>query len=308
VTSTTPGGNLERPLDVCATVAVNGAAYVYRGTSFDADLASRMVEAIRTPGFALLDVWELCTAYYVPKNKASRRTLATTLEELGLASGLIQRRDTADYAVAYRDAGAALAGQPTLAPDPLPQRFAPLLDHRVGLVLAGSAGAKVRTAGRLLAEAAVLSGLWAAQRDDYPVTVKTGHSISELILASEPFEYTGISRPDALVLVAPEGLARSRRRLLERTPEQRLYAAADLEGIEGGAPLLALDVERVPHGGRALALLAAALVDGGALAPEALEAAAREAGPAHAEESLRTIRAGLDALVRARRSSGVAAS
>ena len=42
VTSTTPGGNLEHPLDVCATVGVNGAAYVYRGTSFDEDLATHV--------------------------------------------------------------------------------------------------------------------------------------------------------------------------------------------------------------------------------------------------------------------------
>ena len=47
VTSTTPGGNLEHPLDVCATVGVNGAAYVYRGTSFDDELASRFADAIR---------------------------------------------------------------------------------------------------------------------------------------------------------------------------------------------------------------------------------------------------------------------
>ncbi len=79
-TSTTPGGNLEAPLDLCGTVAVNGAAYAWRGTSFDDDLAERMVEAVRTPGFALLDVWELCTSFFVPANHASRRTLATTLD------------------------------------------------------------------------------------------------------------------------------------------------------------------------------------------------------------------------------------
>ncbi len=29
----------------------------------------------------------------------------------------------------------------------------------------------------------LLSGLWASQADDYPVTVQTGHSISELIFS-----------------------------------------------------------------------------------------------------------------------------
>ena len=43
ITSTTPGGNLEHPLDICGTVGVNGAGYVYRGTSFDQELPERMV-------------------------------------------------------------------------------------------------------------------------------------------------------------------------------------------------------------------------------------------------------------------------
>ncbi len=39
ITATTRGGNLERPLDLCATVAVNGAGFAWRGTAFDRDLA-----------------------------------------------------------------------------------------------------------------------------------------------------------------------------------------------------------------------------------------------------------------------------
>ena len=38
VTVTTRQGNLERPLDICSTVAVNGAGYVWRGTAFDREL------------------------------------------------------------------------------------------------------------------------------------------------------------------------------------------------------------------------------------------------------------------------------
>ena len=68
-TSTTPGGHLERPLDLCATTAAGGATWVYRGTSFDADLAQRIGEAIAHPGFALLDIWEPCTAYYAARHR-----------------------------------------------------------------------------------------------------------------------------------------------------------------------------------------------------------------------------------------------
>ena len=83
VTATTRAGNLERPLDVCATVAVNGAGFVWRGTAFDRDLADIIAEAVRSESFALLDIWELCTAYYVPNNEFSRKLLEATRDSVG---------------------------------------------------------------------------------------------------------------------------------------------------------------------------------------------------------------------------------
>ena len=125
VTSTTPAGNLEHPLDICGTVGVNGAAYVYRGTSFDDDLTERLVDAIRHPGFALLDIWELCTAYYVRANHFSRRAIAETMEGLGLVAGVLYERDVADYAAAYREAHAADLGTATSGPAVIPVEYQP---------------------------------------------------------------------------------------------------------------------------------------------------------------------------------------
>src|SRR5574338_1417669 len=104
VTATTPGGNLEQPLDICATVAVNGAAFAHRATQWDDDLADRLVEAIETPGFALLDVWELCTAYFVKGNRLSRSGMRALMEERALRPGTVVRREVAEYASAYRRA------------------------------------------------------------------------------------------------------------------------------------------------------------------------------------------------------------
>ena len=120
MTATTPAGNLEHPLDICGTVGVNGAGYVYRGTSFDDDLTERLVDAIRHPGFALLDIWELCTAYYVRANHFSRRAIAETMEGLGLAAGVLYERDVADYATAYREAHAADLGTALSGPAAIP--------------------------------------------------------------------------------------------------------------------------------------------------------------------------------------------
>jgi len=204
ITATTPGGNLEHPIDICATVGVNGAGYVYRGTSFDKELPQRIVEAIQHPGFALLDVWDLCTAYFVPKNKLGRKGLDTTMDILGFEQGVLYQREVADYSEAYRQAAAGMGKRRD--PVTIPIDFESGLEEPLRIVAAGSAGAKVRSAVRLVGLAAIRSGLWATQRDDFPVTVKAGHSISQLVLSPEEMPPVGVAVPDVLVLVSADGL------------------------------------------------------------------------------------------------------
>ncbi len=296
VTSTTPGGNLERPLDVCATVAANGAGFVWRGTSFDKDLSDRIAEAVNAECFALLDVWELCTAYFVPSNHASRKTLATTLDQLGLKAGLLQRREHPEYAAAYRVEAEKVRGKPIAGPRAIEPRFQAKLDRPFRLVIAGSAGGKVRSAARVVAEAAMLSGLWAAQRDDYPITVKTGHSISELVLAPEEIDYTGIERPDAMIAVSADGLAKASRQLASMTNTDRLFALPDLANATTMAAITVLDPARSPvHiGGARLVLWCAAraLRELDLFPLEALESAATR-NAEYAEENRETLNAAL---------------
>lgn len=296
LTSTTPGGNLERPLDVCATVAANGAGYVWRGTSFDKDLADRIADAVDAECFALLDVWELCTAYFVPSNHATRKTLATTLEDLGMKAGLLHRAQHAEYTAAYREQSAKARGVPVAGPRTIEPRFRSELDRPFRPVIAGSAGGKVRSAARLLAEAAMLANLWAAQRDDYPITVKTGHSLSELVFAPEEILDTGIARPDALLLVSAEGLAKSGRHLAAMTERERVFALPELAHAKTRATVTVLDPSSSPVkiGGDRLVLWCAtrALRELGVVPIEALEAAAAR-NAEYADENLETIRAAL---------------
>jgi pyruvate/2-oxoacid:ferredoxin oxidoreductase beta subunit/Pyruvate/2-oxoacid:ferredoxin oxidoreductase gamma subunit len=299
ITSTTPGGNLERPLDLCATVAANGAAYAYRGTSFDGDLAERIAEAVRTPGFSLVDVWELCTAYFVPNNRASKRTLGEVLESLGFATGLVHRRDVAEYGAAYRAAAAAMASEPSgVAPQWLRPRFAPTLDRRFGLTVAGAAGGRVRSAARLLARAAVLSGLWAAQRDDYPVTVKTGHSLSDLVLSPVRIEHAGVERPDAVLVVSEEGRRKVAGRVARMGADGTVLSLVGLEAEETAARLRWLDPAaagtRFAKADLSLVAVAATAATLGLVPPEALDEAARQAPAELAESGLAAVRAGLE--------------
>lgn len=288
VTATTPGGNLEHPLDICATVGVNGAAYVYRGTQFDPELADRLVEAIEAPGFALLDVWELCTAHFVKANRLNRRGMESLMDDLGLHPGVLHRREVAEYAAAYRRAHHA-DPSPT-ASAPIPVEFAASLDRARSIVVAGSAGGRVRSAARLVGEAAIRSGLWAVQRDDYPVTVQTGYSLAEVVLSPVPQPLLPVPAPDVLVLLSTDGLRRAAPMLGAMTAEGTVVTVPGLADLATHAGVVVLDPGRVARGELALTLLAATVARLGLLPIEALRAAAA-AGP-FSEANLAAIAAG----------------
>lgn len=285
ITSTTPGGNLEQPLDICATVVVNGAAFAHRGTQWDEDLADRLVEAIQTPGFALLDVWELCTAYFVKGNRLSRRGMEALMEERGLQRGTLVRREVVDYATAYRHAHRTDA--PPAPPAPIPIDRETMLDRPCGIVVAGSAGGRVRSAARLIAEAAVRCGLWATQRDDYPVTVQTGHSVTELLLSPSPQPLTGLQAPDLVVVLSEDGRRRVTSVLRGLHPQTIVMTVPEVGPLETPARVMVVDPGRLARGDASLAVLTAAVTTGGILPVEAIRAAA-SAG-SHAASNLAAV-------------------
>jgi pyruvate/2-oxoacid:ferredoxin oxidoreductase beta subunit len=213
LTVTTPHGNLEQPLDICATVAVNGAGFVARTTAFDKSLPDLIAEAMQVDGFALIDVWELCTAYFAPANQFKKETLEKTLETLDFRTGILQRRERPEYSRAYRAAHQSELHQPTLEPHPLEAKYQSALTGRQGWVIAGAAGQKVGTAAAAFCRGAILSGLWASQHNDYPVTVKSGHSTADVILSAEPILHMGITQPDVMAVLFAEGLAVEKTRI-----------------------------------------------------------------------------------------------
>jgi pyruvate/2-oxoacid:ferredoxin oxidoreductase beta subunit/Pyruvate/2-oxoacid:ferredoxin oxidoreductase gamma subunit len=282
VTATTRAGNLEQPLDLCRTVAANGAGLAWRGTAFDRDLPDVIAEAIASEQFALLDIWELCTAYYVPNNAFSRKALAEMREALNTPASWVQRAPRPEFAAALR--AAAQRQTPGLRPSPLPGQHASTLDREFRLVVAGSAGGKVRSAARLAAEAAVLSGLWAAQQDDYPVTVQTGHSISELIFSPHEIFFTGVTRPDALVIATEEGKRAAGRYLRALTPESVLFVPPRFADLETPAQKMVLETGSAGKKQIAALMLFTALRQLGFLPVAAVEDTIRRGGRAEVVE------------------------
>jgi len=241
LTSTTRYGQLEHPLDICGTVAINGASFVARTTSFDKSLDELIAEAVRNEGFSLVDVWELCTAYYVPYNKFSKQALENTLSELNFPTGIIKNKPHPEFNRAYREAVADQVGKPVMAPKTIEPKYDHGLDDRFNIIIAGAAGMKIGSAVTLFGQGAVLSGLWATQRNEYSVTVKSGHSVSELVLSPQEILYTGISKPDLMVVLFPEGFARVKEDICALTPKDTIFINAGLPPVETQANKILLD-------------------------------------------------------------------
>lgn len=276
LTSTTPWGNVEGPMDLCGTAAAAGGAWVYRATAFDKDLPDVLAQGIEQPGFAMLDIWELCTAYYSPRNQIKKKELMDLLESYGFKLGLLANNPRAEYSIHYREAYEA--GKSVIKVKPkIDTKYDNSVSKQTGIVIAGSAGQKIKSTATLFAEASMYSGLDATQKDDYPITVMTGHSIAEIIVSPERIEYTAIDAPDYFIVVSDDGLKRARKRI-EQLPETcTLYVEETLDLPDTKATIVRLPLvetaKKISRLSIAVVALSAVLVDSGIFPVEAFEAA-----------------------------------
>ena len=295
-TATTRYGQLEEPLDICGTVAINGASFVARTTAFNKSLDDMIAEAIQNEGFSLVDIWELCTAYYVPNNQFSKNALENTLAALEFPTGILKNERHPEYSRAYRQAVADQVGKPTMPVMPIEAKYDHGLDDRYDMIIAGAAGMKIGSAAALLAQGAILSGLWSTQRNEYPVTVKSGHSISEIVLSPQEILYTGISKPNLVVVMFAEGFAKIKEFFPYLTPNDIIFISSDLPTVETRAQKFILDFKKTGPVGRkkenwAVMALASVLAETG-IYPLAAFRQAVAMNPRFAEQNLAALEAG----------------
>ncbi len=237
ITPTTPWGNVEAPMDLCGTAIAAGAPWVRRATQFDKDLPDVILQAIQQPGFSMLDVWELCMAYYSPTNDLKKKDMYDLLESYDFKLGLLADKPRAEYTVRYRELYEK--GKKEIATKPsIEVRYSNSVSRQTGIVIAGSAGQKVQSSASLFAQGAMYSGLNATQKNDYPITVMTGHSLSEIILSPERIDYTGIDVPDYLIVYSEDGLKKVRARIPGLPGSCRIYAEESLKVPETAAKVL----------------------------------------------------------------------
>ena len=274
VTSTTRAGSFVPPLDLARVLLAARAPFVARTVTGDRSLPELLARAVAHPGFAVVEVLELCTAYATRWNPLTGAKLREVAEEAGYELGVLRDEPRPTFASGYRERVAHSAEE--RPPARRPARFAHRLDSPVRIVFAGTAGERLQSAATALARAALLCGLHATQKNDNPVTQGTGFSVSEVILAPEPIVYTGIERADVVLAVSDEGV----RELVTTGTFDRVDAGTVvLADAQVSLPPLAAEPRRLPlretagPKGAALAAVEAWIEQDGRLPLEALRAA-----------------------------------
>ncbi len=197
---------IEKPMDVGQVTAAAGAGYVARLSVYRNDLALEIEKAIRFKGFSVLDLWGVCPGRYTKKNKLSPKSIAESMANLPAFTGPVQANLRGEYGEQYR--AMALKAEPQAQPVKIEKQYPPPSPKRSGIIILGGAGQRIVTGGELLCYAGLTAGLNAAQKNDYPITVLRGHSVSEVVLSPETIDYTGIDTPDVVLALGPEGVAR----------------------------------------------------------------------------------------------------
>ncbi|HIC74386.1 MAG TPA: hypothetical protein EYO92_04760, partial [Candidatus Marinimicrobia bacterium] len=240
ITPTTSLGSTEAPMDIAGTAKVNGGGFIARATAFDKDLPEMIAKAMDHDGFSLIDIWELCTAYYVVRNDFGRKEMMSYMDSMNMESGILQETNRPSFQTSYKGIQEQAGQQKPMSGLILETKFTSDLDKPVRIVLAGAAGQKVVSAGNLLASAATLSGLWTSRRADFPITIQTGFSVAEIIISPEPVLYSGVIKPDVAALIAPEGRDKIARLTQAMDKTDTIYFAEGLGNVNSKAKLLPL--------------------------------------------------------------------
>ncbi len=211
VTATTPHGNIVPPVDICEILRHSNASWVGRTVATDQQFPVLLAEAIEFPGFAVLEVLELCTEFAVPDNALTGRKLVEIAEQNQWQLGRIQRNDKRrSFAERYRDFSGNGKKEKRGSEGKAKSMPPVTLRKPLSIVLAGSAGERIQSAASLVCQLALEEGMFVTQKNDNPVTQGTGFSLSELWFSPAPVGYSGIERPDLVVVTSEDGFRQIR--------------------------------------------------------------------------------------------------
>jgi pyruvate/2-oxoacid:ferredoxin oxidoreductase beta subunit/Pyruvate/2-oxoacid:ferredoxin oxidoreductase gamma subunit len=264
---------LERPLDVCSVAKAAGAPYVVRCSAYSSDVADVIRNAVEFKGFAVVDIWGICPGRFSKRNRLTITGIDEMLSKLPSFEGVVPENQRREFGEHYRELAAVQ--KPVPPPQSIEPAYAPASADRQEVIMLGSAGQRIITAGEILCLAGLQAGLNVTQKSDYDITVLRGPSISEIILSPQAIDYAGINRPSVVVAIGSEGAAR-RKKMFDGLDETCTIIQAS--GVD--VPACRASIHRVDLKGQgfkgtdwALASLGVLAKLGRVVRPEMLEAA-----------------------------------
>ncbi|MCP4106200.1 MAG: 2-oxoglutarate synthase [Desulfobacteraceae bacterium] len=264
---------LEKPADACQVAASAGAGYVSRISAYTSDLSEEIEKAIRFEGFSVVDMWGMCPGRYTKRNKLTQEIINKSLSKLPPMQGPVPENARKEYSIHYKEV--AETQPPVLQPASIEAKFSPPESGRQEVIIMGSAGQRIVTAGEILCLAGLSAGLNATQKNDYPITVLRGHSVSEVVISEKEIGFTGIDAPAVVIALAPEGVARQKKMLAKLDKNTLVIQAKGVELPVCNAEIREMDFksQKIKSSDQALASLAVLAELGKVVSPEMLKSA-----------------------------------
>ncbi len=207
----------EIPIDICRVAKAAGATYVSRISGHDAGLPEELGTAIRHKGFSVVETLGMCTGRYTKNNQLTPKVIDQMINDMPKEGGLVEENQRPEYGERYR----ALAQEKGKFPEPLIiEKTYDLKDpKRQEVVILGSAGMRIVTAGDIVCYAGIAAGLNASIKNDYNITVLRGQSVSEILLTPEEIRYTGLESPAVVLALSDEGVQRRHKIFANLSPD-----------------------------------------------------------------------------------------
>ncbi|MDH4128990.1 MAG: thiamine pyrophosphate-dependent enzyme [Spirochaetota bacterium] len=177
--------------DIVELVHKAGASYAARIIG-KGDYSDKICEALNVKGFSLLEIIGLCNPYGMQK---INELFSSGYKEVTLVNNRSMFETKEKETISMFD-----------GLEDIKTNFNSGLEGTVKIIIAGAAGGGVQSASAILTKAGMMCGLNATQKGEYPITIGTGYSISEVILSTCEINYTGIEIPDVIIVTAKEGL------------------------------------------------------------------------------------------------------
>lgn len=260
----------EVPIDICAVAESAGATYISRCSGYDTALADLFVAAMDHKGFSLVETLGMCTGRYTKKNQLTPKAIDAMIEAMPKKTGPVAKNQRAEYGEAYRE----LALEQTHFPMPMTieKQFHPIAPKREEIVILGSAGMRIVTAGDMVCYAGMAAGMNVSMKNDYNITVLRGQSVGEILISPEKIGYAGIEAPTVVVAISDEGVQRRKTMFATLSPDTFVLKEKSVSIPETPAMVVEIDFKalKVKRHDWALASLGVLAKEGRGFTPEVL--------------------------------------